>query len=269
MKYIFCKRRYYMGYVKIISIAALLLTINCKSDNNRLNAKSDAKIAKETAKSVEESTTEQVSKLTGLEITKIKALSTEELAKIAAGAKSKSEDSKKGIDHFKKTTGKAKLEVNDIPNLIKAIKNSAEKIEIAFKALLNAGYNGPVANAVKSNIDSGIKMLTLLDKLLDIATRTTHNSRELEIKKTIKQFNTHNPSLQIYINESGAHTKAYIRIIMTNVSRYFFNGVYDELSDNLDQAPSNLKEALTSLKEAADSISTAAGIIELCFNSNY
>lgn len=56
---------------------------------------------------------------------------------------------------------------------------------------------------------------------------------------------------------------------MTNISRYFFNGVHNELRDNLDKAPSKLKEALTSLKEAASSINTAAGIIELCFNSNY
>ncbi|WP_155265699.1 hypothetical protein [Borrelia hermsii] len=260
-----------MGYIKIIIIAAFLLTINCKLDNKSLKAESDTKTAKENAKSVEESIAGQVSKLTGLAVTEIKALSTEELTKIAAEAKANFKDSKKGIDNFRKTTGKAKLEVNDVPNFIKAIKDSAEKIEIAFKALLNAGYNGPVANAVKSNIDSGIKMLTLLDKLLDITTRTTHNGRNLEIKETIEKFNIHNPRLQIYINESraNANMKAYIRAIMTNVSRYFFNGVYDELSDNLDQAPSNLKEALTSLKEAANSISTAAGIIELCFNSNY
>lgn len=61
-------------------------------------------------------------------------------------------------------------------------------------------------------------MLTLLDKLLDTTTRITHNGRKLGIKGTIEKFNTHNPRLQIYINESraNANMKAYIRVIMTN-----------------------------------------------------
>ncbi|UPA12593.1 hypothetical protein [Borrelia venezuelensis] len=261
-----------MRYVKVVtSIVVLLLIINCKLDNKRLKAESETKLAQENAKSVAKSITGHVSKLTGLTVTEIKALSEKELAKIAAEAKVNSEDSKKEINNFRIIKNKAKLEVNDIPNPVKAIKNAAEKIETAFKALLNAGYNGPVANVIKSNIDSGVKMISLLDKLLDIATKGINNTRELDINKVIEEFNTQNPALRIYINESGVNDimRSCIKIIMTNISRYFFNGVHNELRDNLDKAPSKLKEALTSLKEAASSINTAAGIIELCFNSNY
>ncbi|WP_235048152.1 hypothetical protein [Borrelia persica] len=170
---------------------------------------------------------------------------------------------------MRKIQGKAKLEVNDIPNFIKTIKKSAEKIAIAFQTLLNAGYNGLTANAINSNIDSGVKIISLLDQLLNIATKEMQHNKELEIQNTIKEFNTSYPDIRIYFQESKDkdNMKTYINIIMRNASKYFFNGVYKELHDNLDKAPNKLKEALTSLKDAANSLSTATGIIEVCFSN--
>ncbi|WP_235048153.1 hypothetical protein [Borrelia persica] len=72
----------YMKIIYIISIMVLIITINCKLNNNKLKAESETKLAKENAKSVVDSIAGQVSKLTGLETTEIKALSTEELAKL-------------------------------------------------------------------------------------------------------------------------------------------------------------------------------------------
>ncbi|ACH93825.1 hypothetical protein [Borrelia duttonii] len=258
----------YVQTICIISVVVLIIPISCKLNNNKLKAESETKLAKENAKLVADSIVGQVSKLTGLATTEIKALSKEELAKIANEAKATSEISRKNIDDFHKIKGKAKLEVSDIPNFIKVIRESAEKISIAFRTLLSAGYNGPVANAVNSNINSGVKIISLLEQLLNITTKEIYNNKELEIRDAIEEFNRSYPGLRIYVIESRDKDpmKTYINVMMKNVSRYFFNGVHEELLENLDKAPNKLKEALTSLKDAANSISTAAGIIELCFS---
>ncbi|BDU63321.1 hypothetical protein BOFE_08610 (plasmid) [Candidatus Borrelia fainii] len=80
-------------------------------------------------------------------------------------------------------------------------------------------------------------MISLLDKLLDIATKGINNTREVNIKKVIEEFNTQNPALLIYINESGVNAimRSCIKTIMTNISRYFFNEVH-KLRDNLNKA---------------------------------
>ncbi|WP_376984185.1 hypothetical protein ACE4V3_05315 (plasmid) [Borrelia recurrentis] len=108
----------------------------------------------------------------------------------------------------------------------------------------------------------------MLEQLLNITTKEIYNNKELEIRDAIEEFNRSYPGLRIYVIESRDKDpmKIYINVMMKNISRYFFNGVHEELLENLDKAPNKLKEALTSLKDAANSISTAAGIIELCFS---
>ncbi|WP_376984184.1 hypothetical protein ACE4V3_05310 (plasmid) [Borrelia recurrentis] len=73
----------YVQTICIISVVVLIIPISCKLNNNKLKAESETKLAKENAKLVADSIVGKVSKLTGLATTEIKALSKEELAKIA------------------------------------------------------------------------------------------------------------------------------------------------------------------------------------------
>ncbi|AYE36875.1 hypothetical protein DB313_05090 (plasmid) [Borrelia turcica IST7] len=256
-----------MRYISIVSILVLVILVGCKQYEFETEAEDEAKVAEAAAEVVAQKVAEAVSKVTGKGVEEIKALSQEELEKLAEKVK---EDSDRFLvsarDHNESTNNAKKAE------LIKEIKSTAEKFEKAFKTLVSEGYgsdNG-VAEAVTGNMDMGLKKLGLVDKLMGISNGSDSNNNKDAMKKALTDFGSDNVGSCMNDissnNSSNNGSNKCMKNLLNNVGSSFNSGVCEELRGQLSTASEKFKSSLQSLVQAARDISSAAGLIAALFN---
>ncbi|UGQ16761.1 hypothetical protein [Borrelia sp. RT5S] len=247
-------------YLKLTGILVLMLFVSCKWwYKAEAEVEIKVKVVKEDSVVVAEKAAEEVSKATGKGVEEVKTLSKEELDEIA---KKVADDAKKTVEDARGNRGNEKK----TSELIKEIKESAEKFELAFKTLVGAGYTGDVVNPVVGNLQDALKRVSLVDKLSGIV--DSSGSRE-DAKKAVSAFNGDAGSCMNSITESRGGgraqkegTKECMKSLMGNVSSSFHGGVFNELRDALDSAPEKFKGALGMLRSAAWDISSASSLVE-------
>ncbi|ACN93526.1 hypothetical protein QIA19_04835 (plasmid) [Borreliella finlandensis] len=245
---------------KVVLLILMSLISSCKWYEN--------KAAKEVNKNSLMALTAGEQNLNELSERKIKTLSTQDLLTLASEAKIDAEKSNEEVNSQKKSKKNSKnIEVKDTPKLVKAIKKSSEKIDLAFKALIGSGYNA--SPTAKSNLENGLKMINLLDELLKIAVINGNDnsiSKYNDLKKAVDNFNNQNSLIKVYLknssNEDKIEAKKCIKTLMRNVETYF-EGVYDELKDENKNGHNGI---LTTLNEAIGKIKNSAMTIHVCFN---
>lgn len=172
----------------------------------------------------------------GLNVEKIKKLTPEELEKLANEAKDSSEKSNDKVNSKK---NKTKLDIKDTPKLIESIKKASEKIFSVCKSLENAGYS--ISSTIKCNLESGLKMLNLLDEILKISVSNgtdISNQKYHDLKKVVDKFNRENLAIRVSLGESSYYNskieaKKCIKILLINVEKYF-ESIYEEFKTNGD-----------------------------------
>ncbi|AYE36874.1 hypothetical protein DB313_05085 (plasmid) [Borrelia turcica IST7] len=249
-----------MRYVNMLSILVLVFLVGCKQYEFESEAEGEAKVAEADAAVAAQKAAEEVSKVTGLGVEEIKALSKEDLERLSEEVKKDSEKSRasaRGVNGSAENAKKAEL--------IKEIKSTAEKFEKAFKTLVSEGYGGPVADAVKGNMDMGLKKLGLVEKLVGIA---NGSGKKEAMKKAVEEFGGDTGSCKSDINgirPPNNGSNKCMKNLMGNV-RSSFSGVENNIRDNLETASAKFKSSLQSLVQAASDISSAAGLISALFS---
>ncbi|QMU99822.1 hypothetical protein F0310_05250 (plasmid) [Borrelia sp. A-FGy1] len=86
-----------------------------------------------------------------------------------------------------KTKGGSKIPISEVPSLVSQIKETARKIEKAISSLIALGYN--VEEALKDNLKTGISIICLLDKILEVAKENDqikHEDDEYDLREKVK-----------------------------------------------------------------------------------
>ncbi|WP_418905894.1 hypothetical protein [Borreliella carolinensis] len=207
-------------------------------------------------------------KIIGLSEEKIKTLSAQDLSSLVSEARIDAEKSNNEVTQKKNGNNGKNIEVKDAPKLVELIKKSSEKIDLAFKALIGAGYN--VSSAAKNNLENGLKMINLLDELLKIAVidgKDNSNSKYNALKKAVDDFNNKNSSICVSLedssNKSVIKVNKCVKTLMNNVETYF-EGLYNELKDKNKDEHGNM----ITLSEAVCKIKSAAMAVHVYFNLN-
>nr|WKT13929.1 hypothetical protein LKV13_04765 [Borrelia sp. BU AG58] len=246
-----------MIYVSMLNILLLVFFVGCKEYGFKAAAKFEAELVQEDPRVLSQRAAEEVSNHTGMGVEEIKTLSKGDLEQMASHVKN---DSNKTLESARGNNG---VGVKETPELIKEIKESGEKLNLAFKALAGAGYGGNVVGPVMANIGDTMKRLSLIEKLSGIV---EGNGTTEEARRALDAFGGDSGSCRRSINErdriKNAGIKACMKSLMGNINSGFYSGVCNQLRDALVDAPENYKEALRSLMNAADSLSTAAGLVE-------
>ncbi|UGQ18015.1 hypothetical protein [Borrelia sp. RT1S] len=247
-------------YLKLTSILLLMLFVSCKWwYKAEAEVEIKLKVVKEDPVVVAEKAAEEVSKATGKGVEEVKTLSKEELDKIAKEVK---DDAEKVLQDTRNASNNI-ANAKKTSELIKEIKESAEKFELAFKTLVGAGYTGDVVDPVMGNMSRGLKNLPLLEQLAGIV---ENNGRREDAEKAVKAFGGDKGSCLSSLNERGyaqnKGSKECINSLMERINSTFNGGVHNLLRDALSTAPEKFKAPLGALRQAANDISTAAGIIK-------
>ncbi|WP_445436423.1 hypothetical protein [Candidatus Borreliella tachyglossi] len=274
-----------MRYINIITILLVTMIVSCKA----YDAIGDAIAEIQSAQKSAESIAEDIGELTGLSVNEVKALSSEELANIVEKSSGKAQEEAKywseererrkiPIGNRRAVQGNhllLPLTAGEVSGFIKDIKGLTEKFGTAFNALLGEGYNDPKGE-IKKKIDDAVQYMTLLDKLVGIAT-TVHDSSEA-MKNLLKEFGQSNPGFNTDINnwkgegrfqkgggrndKCNIDAKKCVKGLMGDVAT-LFSDIGKKLGDGADDKH---KVALDSLKNSAESISTSTGLVAGCFS---
>ncbi|WKC58724.1 hypothetical protein [Borrelia sp. P9F1] len=249
-----------MMYIRATGILLLVLFVSCKWwYKAEAEVEIRVKVVREDPVVVAEKAAEEVSKATGKGVEEVKTLSKEELGKIAKDVDDNAKVALQDSRNFSNGDANAKK----TSELIKEIKDSAEKFDLAFKTLVGAGFTGVVSDVVMANMNSHLKRLSLVDNLAGIV----ENSGSIEdAKKAVGAFGGDTGSCMSDISESRGHrqnkgSEQCMKSLMGNVSD-LFNGVYKELRDVLEEAPEKFKEALGALRRAAWDLSSASSLVK-------
>ncbi|AYE36896.1 hypothetical protein DB313_05200 (plasmid) [Borrelia turcica IST7] len=263
-----------MRYIKIIGILAVALLVNCKLYEELEEAMAETKLAEDSASEVAKSVAEEISKLTGLGLEEVKALTEEDLKRIAGDAEKDSGESRGKVSGEFDNGRRNSVDLKKAPGLVNLVKDSARKVEEAFKTLVNAGYGGEgVASVVGSNIEEACKLLSLLDKLTQIAVGDGGN-KKADMSKVLEEFDKTNPGIDAcgYMNSNkhssqDRESKKCIKDLMKRVENLLYGGVENELRNDLSK-PSSTKfnDPLVSLIKATSALSGAAGMISAVFS---
>ncbi|AYE36876.1 hypothetical protein DB313_05095 (plasmid) [Borrelia turcica IST7] len=283
-----------MRYVSIVSILVLVFVVGCKQYEFETE-EDEIRVAEEAA-GVAEAIAGEVSKLMGLGAEEMKALSQEDLEKLSGDAKNDSEKSEqeakdgafssgvsttvsKGFNSNGYKRSPLEERIKKTPALIKAVKDSAEKFEKAFKALVSAGYSGGASGTVSSKLEEAVKKLALLSKVSDIAhnggglENNDNNKKREEIKKELEGFAAANSGFKTSdcINgTSGPLTSVMQKCVnkLMGEEKKLFDEIEKALiKENTDQAQDKFSKALKSLSEAAKSLGEASRLVAILIAS--
>ncbi|UGQ16385.1 hypothetical protein [Borrelia sp. RT5S] len=248
--------------IRVISILLLMLFIgSCKW---WFEAETEGEVLVkplEDIKVVATRAVEEVSKATGRSAAEVKALSKEDLDKFALDAKSSADATFEITKDSKNNKKKSEF--------IDEIKKSAGKLDLAFKSLVGAGYTGPIAGPVISNIESALKNLELAKKLAEMAESGNPNTLE-DAKKAVQALGGNTGSCVSNLSSKNGYSEPVknglndcVKNLMDRVNSNFERGVRDQLyNDNLKDVPPKFKDAFDTLRVAAHSMSQAASKVQ-------
>ncbi|WKC58269.1 hypothetical protein [Borrelia sp. P9F1] len=244
----------------IVSISVLMLFASCEWWAE-VSGKIKIKKPVEDIKVVAERAVNEVSRATGKSADEVKALSKDELDKIAEEAKSSTAAT------FESTKKDAKKK----SELIDEIKQSTEKLDLAFKSLVGAGYRNATASLVLESIKTAKQKLGLagkLEKMIEDGNKTM-----AEVRRVVGAFGDVAGYCMRDINEKqGRHSKSdtstvstdglkdCVRNLMDNVVDIFVGrgGAFSELRDAVPNAPDRFKGALSKLCGAVHGMNQAS-----------
>lgn len=170
---------------------------------------------------------------------------------------------------------KGNIALRDAPALVREIRESAEKFDKVVKSLVASGYSA--SEPLKDNMKIGIDRIYLLDKILDIVSKTNGSDIDFtndgisiynEIKKVIDEFNQTEHYSVISVNSYNTKgkdlVKKCIKELMQDVDRFLGDvkvngdGVSGELLQSAkSESGRQFSEPLKILSEAAAAITEA------------
>ncbi|UGQ16733.1 hypothetical protein [Borrelia sp. RT5S] len=249
-------------HVKVMSILLLMLFIgSCKW---WFKAEAEGGVVTrpvEDIKVVAARAVEEVSKATGRSAAEVKSLSKDDLDKIAAAAKASAEATYNSTNDNKEDKKKKS-------EFIDEIKESAGKMDLAFKSLVGAGYTGDLASPVLGNIKNALGRLELAKKLAEIEESGDSNTLD-KVKRAAKALGVNESCVnnidgrQGYANAVKGGLKECIKNLMDHVNSDFDRGVRAQLDkDQLGDVPEKFKDAFDTLRGAAHKMQQAASKVQ-------
>ncbi|UGQ17931.1 hypothetical protein [Borrelia sp. RT1S] len=206
--------------------------------------------AVESLTAVAQKAAEAVSSATGRSVEEIKNLSKEDLEQFADAAACSAD----GISGDQKNS-----------ELIEQIRESALKLDLAFNALVAAGYSDDVVDLVLGNMSAALGKLGLAGKLAAIIESDRVGIHIVEeYRKTVWEFGgdiSYMKSIENTRGYANAHAngiKACVKNLMGSVIDLFEKGVRDKLGPALRYAPYKFKDSLNKLWDAALSVGSAS-----------
>ncbi|WP_234930270.1 hypothetical protein [Borreliella garinii] len=206
----------------------------------------------------------------------IKVSSKDNLKDMAEKVKISAKESKDKVLAKRKND---KIALGDAPSIVREIRESAEKIDEALKALIASGYSA--SEALKDNMKTGIDKIRLLDKILEVVPKINGDDIDFDsdasiydkIKKVVDEFNSKNKDeygysvmcMDSYPKTRGKDlVKKCIKELMKDVDKFLGdvkhsgNGVSGELLQESTKSESKqFSEPLKLLSEAVETITVA------------
>ncbi|AYE36877.1 hypothetical protein DB313_05100 (plasmid) [Borrelia turcica IST7] len=277
-----------MRNINILSVLVLVFLVGCRQYEFEAEAEDDTKVAEKSIAAVTQAVVGVVSKVTGLGAEENKALSKEDLEKLAGEVKSESEKAKNGslstgfasgsrkngvgFTYSKNGSPTIEERVKKAPELVKSILSSTEKFEEAFKALLGAGYSDSESGKVSSKLEEAKERLSLLDKVVSIGFRDgkledNDKKKRDEIKKKLDECTKSYSGFK-----SSEYTCGTLQYCIQKCMNKFmgdekklFEEIAKALTDSSSTAQEKFKKSLEELGGAAKSLSDTACIISVSF----
>ncbi|UGQ17509.1 hypothetical protein [Borrelia sp. RT1S] len=239
-------------HIRVIGILILMLLIgSCKWWSKAETGGRDvAEVVQDDPEVVAERAAEEVSRVTGKSAAEVKSLSKKDLDKFAEDAMSSAEATAKSVE-----SGRSKKK----SELIDEIKGSADKLDLAFKAVVGAGHRSGVVNPVIGNMKILFKRLELADKLA-IMLKNGSNNTIGEVRKEVEAVGAIDFCMSAIKEEQGSNKETKVtedrlkecfNNIVGSIGNLLGNGVQKPLQPAIEGAPEKFKDALRNLWTAA------------------
>ncbi|UGQ16386.1 hypothetical protein [Borrelia sp. RT5S] len=237
--------------VRVVGILLLMLFFgSCKWWSKAETVDKDgAEVVQDDPEVVAERAAEEVSKATGKSVAEVKSLGKDDLDKIAAAAKDSAEATAKSAE----SNNKKKSE------FIEEIKQSASKLDLAFKSLVAAGHRSGAVNPVIGNMKIVFKRLELADKLAGMLENGSGNTVG-EVGKEVEAVGAAAFCMSAIKEEQGSNKETKVtedrlkecfNNLVGSIGNLLVEGVQKPLQPAIEGAPEKFKDALRNLWIAA------------------